>query len=241
MRLLLVDDEDSFRLAVRSALEHGGEYEITDCVSGEEAMEFLSAERFDVVLLDYRMPGMSGLNVLQRMHEQKMETPVIVLTAAGSETVAVEAMKLGAYDYIRKELIDILHLPISVNGVYERYLFRKEKQERERQEQERKNKTESTHVSEAMVNAISQIMGNALTIVSMHLQDFEQRLKPSVLPEDREHFTHSLREIQQEFAVLASGLKSIVEISKETGQEQPLASGSAVKKEGARQADSVTR
>ena len=188
------------------------------------------------------MPGMSGLNVLQRMHEQKMETPVIVLTAAGTETVAVEAMKLGAYDYIRKEHIDIHHLPIAINSVYERYLFRKDRQERERQEQEKKNKLEAAHISEAMVGAISQIMNNALTIVSMYLQEFEERMKPSVLPESREQFTRSLHEIHQEFAVLASGLKSIVEISKETTPaEESVAGSGSPQNSVARQTNPVPR
>ncbi|MCI0708516.1 MAG: response regulator [Ignavibacteriae bacterium] len=213
MRILVVDDEDSFRLAVRSALENSADYEISDCESGEEALALLKSQTFDVVLLDYRMPGISGLNVLQTMHEQKMETPVIMLTAAGTETVAVEAMKLGAYDYIRKEHVDIHHLPIAINGVYERFLFRKERQARE-------GKQQTAHVSEAMVNAISQIMTNALTIVSMYLQQFEEQMKPSVQPEAREQFTKSLQEIHQEFAVLASGLKSIVEISKDAESSQ---------------------
>lgn len=62
------------------------------------------------------------------MYEQKNETPVLMLTAAGTENIAVEAMKLGAYDYIKKDQLDLEHLPINLNGIYERYLFRKERE-----------------------------------------------------------------------------------------------------------------
>jgi DNA-binding NtrC family response regulator len=126
LRLLIVDDEDAFRLALKSAMTDSG-YLVESCDCGEAAINLLHASLFDVILLDYRMPGISGLNVLQWMLEQKMETPVIMLTAVGSENIAVEAMKLGAYDYFAKDTIDIFHLPIAINSAYERYLFKKEK------------------------------------------------------------------------------------------------------------------
>jgi len=240
MRILIVDDEDSFRLALKSVFEHLTDYQVVDCWSGEEALKLLNTEHFDVVLLDHKMPGVSGLNVLQQMHEQKMETPVIMLTAAGTETVAVEAMKLGAYDYMRKELIDIQHLPIAVNGVYERYLFRKERREREQNERAQAGKRASSPVSETMVNAISQIMENALLIVSIHLQEFEEQMMASVVPGDRERFTRSLADIRQEFAVLASGLKSIIELSKESAPEVGVESG-AQRKASTQQVNAVQR
>ncbi|MBM4162614.1 MAG: response regulator, partial [Ignavibacteria bacterium] len=98
--LLIVDDDDSFRIAMKQILSSSGRYRVRSCESGESAIEALQQERFDVVILDYRMGGISGLNVLQWMHEQKIDTPVVMMTAAGSESVAVEAMKLGAYDYV---------------------------------------------------------------------------------------------------------------------------------------------
>ena len=65
------------------------------------------------------------------MYEQKNETPVLMLTAAGTENIAVEAMKFGAYDYIRKEQLQFEVLPILINGVYQQFLFRKEKENKE--------------------------------------------------------------------------------------------------------------
>src|SRR5512137_1816175 len=129
LHILVVDDDASFRLAVVSFLEERG-YRVDACETGEEALEFLQRGSFDVVLLDYWLPMMSGINVLQKMHEDKNETPVVMLTGAGSEVVAVEAMSLGAYDYIPKERIEVDHLPITINGAHERHLFRKEKEAR---------------------------------------------------------------------------------------------------------------
>src|SRR3989339_594610 len=101
--VLLADDDDSFRSVIKQVLTSTGKYRVHPCESGDQAIEALRQERFDVVIVDYKMPGLTGLNVLQWMHEEKIDTPVIMMTAAGSESVAVEAMKLGAYDYVRKE------------------------------------------------------------------------------------------------------------------------------------------
>src|SRR5512141_2033809 len=113
--LLMVDDDDAFRIAMKQALSAGGKYKVRSADSGEAAIESLLHDRFDVILLDYRMPGISGLNVLQWMHEQKIDTPVVMMTAAGSEGIAVEAMKLGAYDYVRKEQVEIEHIGILID------------------------------------------------------------------------------------------------------------------------------
>ncbi len=128
LRILLVDDEEPLRNILRKYLESTDKFECTECESGEDAVGLLNRLQFDVIILDYKMQGISGLNVLQTMSEQKNETPVLMLTAAGSENIAVEAMKLGAYDYIRKDQLDLEHLPIILNGIHERYLFRKERE-----------------------------------------------------------------------------------------------------------------
>ncbi len=128
LRILLVDDEEPLRNILRKYLESTDKFECTECESGEDAVGLLNRLQFDVIILDYKMQGISGLNVLQWMCEQKIETPVLMLTAAGSENVAVEAMKLGAYDYLRKDQLDLEHLPIILNGIYERYLFHKDRE-----------------------------------------------------------------------------------------------------------------
>jgi len=126
IKVLLVDDEETFVKVLALHLRENFGYETTVVYSGREAMKAIEESRtgFDVILLDYLMPELNGINVLQWLLEQKNETPVVMLTAAGSEQVAVEAMKLGAYDYVRKELIDIEHIDITIRGTHERHLYR---------------------------------------------------------------------------------------------------------------------
>lgn len=213
VRLLVVDDDDSFRTVVGEVLEAPPGYEVTLCESGEKAIEALRQKKFDVVILDYKMPGVSGLNVLQWMHEQKMETPVIMLTAAGSETVAVEAMKLGAYDYIRKENIEIDHLPIVINGVYERYLFRKEKERREMEEREKEKNVASLKMFNETVSSIGHFVNTGLSVLSLNVQEFERLLVPMAAKEHREEFAQGFQDIKQEIKVITSGVKSLLSLS----------------------------
>ncbi|MEK6565684.1 MAG: response regulator, partial [Bacteroidota bacterium] len=103
LHVLVVDDENSVRLSIEMGLKMTNSFAVESCESGEDAVELLQKNTFDVIILDNRMPGMSGIDVLQWMHEQKVIIPVIMITAAGSEEVAVEALKHGVFDYIRKD------------------------------------------------------------------------------------------------------------------------------------------
>jgi DNA-binding NtrC family response regulator len=124
------------------------------------------------------MPGKTGLNVLQWLHEQKLDLPVIMLTGAGSENIAVEAMKLGAYDYIRKDQFDIEHFPIVVNGVYERFLFKKEKEHRELDARERQRNLASLELLKNSISSFSQIASTALTTIALLTDESERLLQP---------------------------------------------------------------
>lgn len=118
-RILIVDDEKNIRLTVGRALEPLG-YETDTAVNGEEALQILDEDNpYALVLLDLRMPGISGMDVLQHIAEHYPETHVVIISAHGTVENAVEAMKLGAVDFIQKpftpqEIRDI------VSGVLER-------------------------------------------------------------------------------------------------------------------------
>lgn len=173
LRVLVVEDDEQLRQILSNVIATEGGYLVTQCETGEDAIKRFKQEQFDVVLLDYKMPGISGLNVLQWMHEQKMETPVLMVTGAGSEVVAVEAMKFGAYDYVRKEQLDIEHLPIIINGIHERYLFKKEKERRSQLEQEREKDFRAIQDFREMVLSITQIMDNALGKMSETIDKYK--------------------------------------------------------------------
>lgn len=100
-RILVVDDEKNIRLTLGQTLEVVG-YEVKTAVNGEDALKQLAVGAFDLILLDLRMPGMDGIDVLKQIVEQRPETRVVVVTAHGTVDTAVDAMKIGAVDFIQK-------------------------------------------------------------------------------------------------------------------------------------------
>lgn len=98
-RILVVDDEDKMRRLLEMALRSLG-HEVVQAADGLEALKHFAEGSFDLVLTDLRMPNLDGIGLLRRLREQGNEVPVIVLTAHGNVETAVEAMKMGAVDYI---------------------------------------------------------------------------------------------------------------------------------------------
>ncbi|MCC8190540.1 MAG: sigma-54 dependent transcriptional regulator, partial [Planctomycetes bacterium] len=99
--ILFVDDDASLRTVVSIALAKDG-HTVATAASGEEALERSAAQTYDLVIQDVRMPGMNGLELLQRLTVLTPDVPVVVMTAYSTWDVAVEAMRLGAFDYIKK-------------------------------------------------------------------------------------------------------------------------------------------
>jgi len=101
IRVLVVDDDDVLRKLVSDQIARTG-FDSTPAASGEEALAALARSDFDVVLLDIRMPGMSGLDALREIRKLEDPPEVIMLTADTSLPTGIEAMRLGAYDYLTK-------------------------------------------------------------------------------------------------------------------------------------------
>jgi two-component system response regulator AtoC len=112
-KVLVVDDQDSIRHFVARAMEEEG-HDVCAAPSGEEALGLFSADPPDAVILDLKLPGMNGMEVLEKMKEINRETIVIMITAYGEISSAVKAIKKGAFDYISKP-VDIDHLILSLN------------------------------------------------------------------------------------------------------------------------------
>ena len=103
-RVLIVDDEANIRRMMVLTLEAAG-YEVAEADSGPQGLElYADGSRWDVVLLDQRMPGMDGLEVLRRLNQRDAAAQVIMITAYASIELAVEAMKIGATDFVRKPM-----------------------------------------------------------------------------------------------------------------------------------------
>jgi len=118
-KVLIVDDEKNIRLTLKTALSKAG-YEVETAVNGEDGLTKLKGEEIPVVLLDMKMPGMDGIQFLKEVTEKDIATKVIMITGYGSVETAVETLKLGAVDYLRKpfkpeEIISI------VEDVFERH------------------------------------------------------------------------------------------------------------------------
>src|SRR5574337_594260 len=103
-RILVIDDEEHIRRVMRMTLEAAG-HEVGEAADGPRGLEaFGDGSNWDAVLLDQRMPGMDGLETLRRMKNRKADTRVIMITAYASIELAVDAMKLGATDFVRKPM-----------------------------------------------------------------------------------------------------------------------------------------
>lgn len=109
-KILLVDDEVVFTNNMSKLLTNRG-YRVTAVNNGDNAIRALEEEDFDVVVLDLKMPGMDGITTLQEIKKLGLFTETLILTGHGSIDTALEAVKLGAYDYLTKpceidELVD---------------------------------------------------------------------------------------------------------------------------------------
>src|SRR6185503_6379725 len=100
-KLLLIDDEADVQYSFRRIFDSPGIH-LSTASSGEEALRLIPTLQPDLVIMDIRMVGMSGLDTLRKLRERDARVPVIMMTAYGTTQAAIEAMKLGAYDYLLK-------------------------------------------------------------------------------------------------------------------------------------------
>ncbi|MBI5266456.1 MAG: sigma-54-dependent Fis family transcriptional regulator, partial [candidate division Zixibacteria bacterium] len=112
-KILLVDDEPGQRRLLAGYLTREG-YEVSEAENGEDALVVYQQLYSPVVMVDMKMPGMSGLELLGRLRELNPFVQVIVLTAFGSVETAVEAMRRGAYDYLTKPVEDLAELKVKL-------------------------------------------------------------------------------------------------------------------------------
>lgn len=124
-KILLVDDDKSIRVTIGQALEASG-FQVVAAVDGEHALAKFRADVFDLVLLDMKMPGVDGMEVLRRVKSDRPAQPVIMITGYGTVETAVEALKMGAVDYIQKPFS-----PEEIRSIVHRVLEREDLKERE--------------------------------------------------------------------------------------------------------------
>jgi DNA-binding NtrC family response regulator len=213
LHVLIIDDEEAFSNLLRMDLESDSLYVVTTASSGERGIELMKSERFDVLLLDYHIGTMTGLQVLEWMNAQAIDTPVIMLTAAGTEEIAVNAMKLGAYDYSRKERLELTHLPILINGIYERFLFRQDMKARELARLEEEKHQAAVQMFQTTVRTIAHHVNNALAIIMLRSSSYERMVKKTLDPETANQFIQLIADLKGQASVIESVVRSLVELS----------------------------
>src|SRR3954464_2138168 len=113
-KLLLIDDEADVQYSFQRTFADSPEIELTTASSGEEGLKVIPRLKPDLVIMDVRMGGITGLETLRRIRQMDSKLLVILMTAYGTTQTAIEAMKLGAYDYLLKpfdipKLKEIVH------------------------------------------------------------------------------------------------------------------------------------
>jgi DNA-binding NtrC family response regulator len=116
-RLLVVDDERLIRWSLEQTLQGAG-YEVILGEDGASAMRAVRDEPLDLVLLDLKLPDTDGLQILRQVRETQPDTQVVIMTAYADVATAVEAMRLGAYDYVAKP-IDFENLAVTLRNALE--------------------------------------------------------------------------------------------------------------------------
>ena len=124
-RILVIDDEAAIRDSLRMTLEYEG-YEFVGAATGQEGLALVEREAFDLVLLDVKMPGMDGLDVLGRLHSMNETLPVVMISAHGTPSTAVDAIRRGALDFLEKPFESTERLRVTIQNALEQARLRDE-------------------------------------------------------------------------------------------------------------------
>lgn len=119
LTILIVDDEELIRLNLRALLEDLG-YRVTEAANGREGLVAFDREHPDLVLADLRMPVMDGLSMIAALRDKSPETPIVVVSGAGTVREAVDSLRVGAWDYIMKPVPDAEGLDITIRRALEK-------------------------------------------------------------------------------------------------------------------------
>ncbi len=125
LRILIVEDEQVCLDTLRHVFT-SHKFVVIPCTTAEQALRFLASSEVDAVLTDIKLPGMSGIQLLQQIRKKNSSLPVVIVTGFASLASAVEALKLGAHDYIMKPIQDTRKLVLTIKGAIEHYNLRKE-------------------------------------------------------------------------------------------------------------------
>lgn len=161
--VLVVDDEASIRRTLREILEYE-DYAVEEAEDGVVALEKLRATRFDVVLLDVKMPKKDGMEVLEAIAKEKIDVPVVMISGHGTIDTALEATRLGAYDFVEKPP-DLNRLLLTIRNAMDRGQLKSE------------NRRMRQTIVEQTTGALSPILGESSAIKA--IKDTMERVAPT--------------------------------------------------------------
>jgi two-component system, NtrC family, nitrogen regulation response regulator NtrX len=124
-RILVIDDDAGIRESLRMTLEYDG-YDVAGAATGQEGLALVEREAPDLVLLDVKMPGMDGLDVLTRLHSMHEALPVVMISAHGTPSSAVDAIRKGALDFLEKPFESTDRLRVTIQNALEQARLRDE-------------------------------------------------------------------------------------------------------------------
>lgn len=189
MKILIVDDSKNIRITIQHLLENEN-HEFDIAMNGEEALDKILTNEFDLVFLDIRMPTMDGMEVLREIRKKGNKTPVVILSAYGTVDNAVEAMKLGVVDFMTKPFT-----PTEIRELLQSF----EKREAFDEEEEEPEKELSLAELEQYVKRLisSEKYEKAMDILKKYLEKYQDSgiiyYYLGLLSESREDFEKALK------------------------------------------------
>ncbi len=194
--ILTIEDEDILRKTMVTYLEDSG-YSVLTAPNGKTGLEVFRQKKPHLVLLDLRMPGMSGFDVLDSIRKEAPDTPVIIVSGNDNITDAIEAIHLGAWDYITKPILEMQVLEYAIARSLERSRLIEE------------NQRYRTHLEEEIVKRTS-----ALKKTTIELQELNARLTTEINEriQIEDALVKSLNSLERSISGTISTLSSIAEI-----------------------------
>jgi len=163
-RILVVDDDEGVRSFLAEALAEFG-HEVVQAEGGQQAISELARSAFDLVLTDLKMPGIDGMAVLKHVRAEQPDAEVIMLTAHGTVETAVEAMKLGAFDYLQKPISGPDELGLLVSRALERRELIAVKDHARRQQEQEISLSFGAPAMESVVGALRRVASTQATVL----------------------------------------------------------------------------
>ncbi|MFC1620928.1 ATP-binding protein [Candidatus Omnitrophota bacterium] len=220
IKIFLIEDNLDHVLITKDVLTLASkDWQIDSTGDPQEGLKMIIDKDYDLVLCDYRLPGLSALDVLKKMKEKGKDLPFIVVTSAGSERIAVDIMKEGAYDYVVKDDMYEETLPLIVRKALERHNVKKEKERVEgelkiayaklKEAQSQLIQAEKMQAIGRMASGVAHEIKNPLGIILQGIGYLEQQI-----PETQTTNFDTLQLIKQNVHRADSIVRALVDFSK---------------------------